>query len=108
MASKAVSTEALKAEVDSDISVPIKSKAAVQHHEGQSAAELAAVRANFVFGYHREVIPVGYASGIDLRTLTNPYHRFPSTEDEVSQPDITVAAREAPTDEWGSHAPGVG
>lgn len=107
MASKAVLTEALNAEVDSDISVPIKSKAAVKHHDTQAAAELAEARSEFVFGSPREVIPVGYASGIELCTLTNPCHLFPSTDDKVSQPDITVASGVAPTDEWGSDAPAL-
>ncbi|MHB1065966.1 MAG: hypothetical protein ACYC2Z_00845 [Candidatus Nanopelagicales bacterium] len=60
--------------------------------------------AGYVFGSYYDVIPIGYASGSRLRTITNHYNRFPLSEQELQQPSVVVAANAEPTDPWGQEA----
>ncbi|MDP2013123.1 MAG: hypothetical protein Q8L05_02745, partial [Actinomycetota bacterium] len=54
----------------------------------------------YVFGSYYDVIPVGYASGMRLRTITNRYNRFPLTSAELAGPDLIVATKTDGTDPW--------
>lgn len=60
--------------------------------------------AGYVFGSYYDVIPVGYASGMRLRTITNRYNRFPLTAQELAGPDLVVATKTDPTDPWGQES----
>lgn len=104
VATMAISTVAHNADFYSDIPARMEAKAAAMAAERQLATQLAAAGAGYVYGSYYDVIPVGYASGMELRTLTNRYNRFPLADEEVAQPSITVAVNTAPTDEWGTEA----
>ncbi|MDO9484479.1 MAG: hypothetical protein Q7K25_00235 [Actinomycetota bacterium] len=56
--------------------------------------------AGYVFGSYYDVIPVGYASGMRLRTITNRYNRFPLTAEELAGPDLIVATKTVGPDPW--------
>ncbi len=57
-----------------------------------------------VFGSYYDAIPIGYASGSSLRTLTNRYNRFPLTESELKADSIRIAINGSPIDEWGEES----
>lgn len=60
--------------------------------------------AQAVFGSYYDAVPVGYASGMQLRTLTSRYNRFPLTQAELQQPTITVGVNVKPTELWGEES----
>ena len=86
--------------------VPARVTAKVVAMEGKQAiaAALEDAGAAVVFGSYYDAIPVGYASGGRLRTITNHYNRFPLTPDELQQRMITVGVNTEPTDPWGEEA----
>lgn len=100
----AISTWTHNADFYSDVPARIETKAAAMDAYLELADELVAAGAGYVYGSYYDVIPVGYASGMELRTLTNRYNRFPLTSDESAKPRITVAVNTAATDEWGTEA----
>lgn len=100
----AVSTFAHNASFYSDIPGRFHAKVDAMTSEQALADGLVGAGAGYVFGSYYDVIPVGYASGMQLRTLTNHYNRFPLTADELAQPAIAVAVNTAPTDPWGREA----
>jgi hypothetical protein len=68
------------------------------------ATAIVATGATYIYGSYSYVIPVGYASGYQLRTVTNHYNRFPLTDEEAAQGSLTVAVETAPIDSWGKEA----
>jgi hypothetical protein len=60
--------------------------------------------AQFVYGSYYDAIPVGYASGGKLRTITNHYNRFPITSDELERGSVRVGVSVQPKEEWGDEA----
>ncbi len=60
--------------------------------------------AEFIFGSYYDVIPIGYASGMNLRTITNKYNRFPLTPVELQRESIPVAVNTTPSDPWGEES----
>jgi hypothetical protein len=68
------------------------------------ATAILATGATYIYGSYYYVIPVGYASGYQLRTVTNHYNRFPLTDEEAAQGSLTVAVETAPIDSWGKEA----
>jgi len=84
-------------------SIPERFQAKVDAMTGQQALADALVDAGagYVFGSYYDVIPVGYASGQQLRTITNRYNRFPLSAEELAAPAIIVATKTDPTDPWG-------
>jgi len=57
-----------------------------------------------VFGSYYDSIPIGYASGSKLRTLTNRYNRFPLKDSELLGDSIRIAINGTPTEEWGQES----
>ncbi|MDD2857617.1 MAG: hypothetical protein PHU75_02985, partial [Candidatus Nanopelagicales bacterium] len=100
----AVSTFAHNARFYSDIPARFHAKVDAMTSQQALADGLVAAGADAVFGSYYDVIPVGYASGMRLRTLTNHYNRFPLTAQELAQRSITVAVDTTPTDPWGEEA----
>jgi hypothetical protein len=104
VATMAISTVAHNGEFYSDIPGRIQAKSDRMSANFELADRLVDAGAQYVYGSYYDVIPVGYASGQRLRTLTNRYNRFPLTHEELTQPRVTVAVNTAPTDEWGKEA----
>lgn len=104
VATMAVSTVAHNAYFYADIPARLEAKAAAMEADRDLADRLLAAGARYVYGSYYDVIPVGYASGMELRTLTNRYNRFPLTEQERSFRSITVAVNLRATDVWGHEA----
>ena len=100
----AVSTFAHNARFYSDIPARFHAKVDAMTSQQALADGLVDAGAGFIFGSYYDVIPVGYASGMRLRTLTNHYNRFPLTAAELSGTSIMVAVNTAPTDPWGTEA----
>ena len=69
-----------------------------------TAQQLEQAGAEFVFGSYYDVIPIGYASGVNLRTITNKYNRFPLTPAELERESIPVAINTTPSDPWGEES----
>ena len=57
-----------------------------------------------LYGSYYDVIPIGYASGGDLRFITNTYNRFPLSEVELASGELEVAVNTKPTDGWGDES----
>lgn len=54
-----------------------------------------------IFGSYYDAIPIGYASGMTLRTITSRYNRFPLSPSELELPSIRIAVNQQPTEDWG-------
>jgi len=54
-----------------------------------------------IFGSYYDAIPIGYASGGQLRTITNRYNRFPLTPQELDSGPLRIAINKDPVEEWG-------
>jgi hypothetical protein len=54
-----------------------------------------------IFGSYYDAIPIGYASGGQLRTITNRYNRFPLTQQELDGGPLSVAINKQPSEDWG-------
>lgn len=100
----ALSTISHNAAFYSDIPARITAKATKMDEQQAIARALEDAGATVVFGSYYDAIPVGYASGGRLRTITNHYNRFPLTEAERQAETITVGVNTAPTDPWGDEA----
>lgn len=100
----ALSTISHNAAFYSDIPARIAAKVDAMDEQQAIAQALADAGATVVFGSYYDAIPVGYASGGKLRTITNHYNRFPLTEAERKAEAITVGVNTAPTDPWGDEA----
>lgn len=79
-------------------------KIAAMTEQQSIARSLEDAGAYAVFGSYYDAIPVGYASGGDLRTLTTRYNRFPLTDEEISKQRILVGVNAKPTEPWGDEA----
>ena len=88
----------------SDFPARIKEKTEVMQNEMMVARALKAAGAEFVFGSYYDAIPIGYASGRDLRTITNHYNRFPLSPEEKERGQLRVAVNTNPNDPWGREA----
>jgi len=81
-----------------------QAKVAFQERNQTLAEDLVDEGANYIFGSYYEVVPVGYGSGLQLRTLTSTYNRFPLSREELATPVINVAVNTRPSDAWGETA----
>jgi len=97
----AVSTIAHNASFYSNIPERFHAKVDAMTSEQALADALVEAGAGYVFGSYYDVIPLGYASGMRLRTITNRYNRFPLTTAELAGAELIVATRTDPTDDWG-------
>ncbi|CAB4936565.1 MAG: hypothetical protein F2836_04975 [Actinobacteria bacterium] len=88
----------------SQFSTRVVAKQAYMEDQMALADAIEEAGAEYIYGSYYNVIPVGYASGYRLRTITNRYNRFPLTADELSRGQITVAVDMAPKDAWGVDA----
>lgn len=104
IATMTVSTAVHNGEFYSDIPARITAKSEQMNSNLKLADHLVEAGAKYVYGSYYDVIPLGYASGQRLRTLTNYYNRFPLTDEELMQRSITVAVNTTPTEEWGLEA----
>jgi hypothetical protein len=68
------------------------------------AQALIANGAEYVYGSYYDVVQVGYASGLQLRTITNTYNRFPLTDQEVTSGRLLAGVNTAPREVWGEQA----
>ena len=98
------STIAHNADWYSQIPTRMQAKQDYLASNAELASAILATGATYIYGSYYYVIPVGYASGYQLRTVTNHYNRFPLTEAEAAQGDLTVAVETAPIDSWGKEA----
>ncbi len=69
-----------------------------------TSLQLQKAGAEFIFGSYYDVIPIGYASGMNLRTITNRFNRFPLTPTELQRGSIPVAVNTTPSDPWGEES----
>ena len=97
----AVSTLAHNASFYSSITERFQAKVDAMTSQQALADALVDAGAGYVFGSYYDVVPVGYASGMRLRTITNRYNRFPLSAQELAGPDLIVATKTDPTDPWG-------
>jgi hypothetical protein len=104
IAVSAISTLSHNSTYLTTISSSITMKQAASQERKQLADSLVKAGATYIFGSYYDVIPVGYASSLNLRTITNHYNRFPLTNLELEQKEILVATNVAPTDAWGKEA----
>ena len=89
-----------------DVPSRIREKAEVMEANDRVANELVSAGVQYVYGSYYDVIPIGYASGSRLRTVTNHYNRFPVRRDEESLTPAVVAVPDESDDEWGREALG--
>jgi len=82
----------------------LNEKIRVMDEKIRIAGELESEGVYAVFGSYYDAIPIGYASGSNLRTLTNRYNRFPLTESELKLDAVRIAINGSPTDEWGDES----
>lgn len=104
LATVAASTVSHNMELMSDVPDRFQAKIDRMIDEQRLADQLVDAGAQYVFGSYYDVIPVGYASGSRLRTLTNHYNRFPLTDEELKGDNLLVAVNTEPTDPWGHEA----
>ena len=79
----------------------VVSKIDVMNRQQAIARALDQDGVDVIFGSYYDAIPIGYASGGDLRTITNRYNRFPLTPQELDSGSLTIAIHEQPTEDWG-------
>ena len=80
------------------------SKVDTQEENKRIADALVANDVQVIYGSYYDVVPVGYASGLRLRTITTTYNRFPLTPSEAAFDSIRVAVNAEPTHPWGQEA----
>ena len=85
----------------SDIPQRIDSKVETMNSNKELAGALLDSGAEYIFGSYYDAVPIGYASGGDLRTITSRYNRFPLSELELQRDSIIVAVNLQPTEDWG-------
>lgn len=100
----ALSTITHNAAFYADVPARVSAKVAAMEGKQAIAAALEDAGVAVVFGSYYDAIPVGYASGGRLRTITNHYNRFPLTNQEQQAESIAVAVNVEPTDPWGDEA----
>lgn len=81
-----------------------ETKVAVMNEKYEISAALIESGAQAVFGSYYDAVPVGYASGMQLRTLTSRYNRFPLTESELMEPTIRIGINSKPNELWGEES----
>lgn len=87
-----------------DVPARFTAKVATMNDRMAIAQALENSGATVVFGSYYDAIPIGYASGGQLRTITNHYNRFPLTPAEQALSTVTVGVNARPTDPWGEEA----
>jgi len=87
-----------------DIPLRIQDKIDVMNEKKSTAQQLEQAGAEFVFGSYYDAIPIGYASGMSLRTITYKYNRFPLTPAELERESVPVAINTTPSDPWGEES----
>lgn len=60
--------------------------------------------AEYVYGSYYDVVQVGYASGLRLRTVTSTYNRFPLNDRELAKGTLLVGVNTEPGEVWGEEA----
>lgn len=96
-----LSTLTHNAKFYSDVPKRIVDKIQIMNSNRDLADGLVDSGAEFIFGSYYDAIPLGYASGGNLRTITLRYNRFPLSEFELERDSLIVAINLRPTDEWG-------
>lgn len=104
LALAAVSTASHNADYLTSLPERFEEKVDVQERNKALAERLLANDVDVVFGSYYDAVPIGYASGQRLRTVTTTYNRFPLTAAESAAPFLRVAVDAQPTDGWGEDA----
>lgn len=82
----------------------VEKKAELQSQYQSTAQVLEKQGVEFIFGGYLTVIPIAYASGYDLRVITQTYNRFPVTSEELQRESVRVAVEIESTDRSGTRA----
>jgi len=99
-----LSTVTHNAKFYGDIPLRIQDKIDTMTAKKSTAQQIEQAGAEFIFGSYYDVIPIGYASGMNLRTITNKYNRFPLTPAELQRESVPVAVNTTPSDPWGEES----
>lgn len=79
----------------------VTSKIEVMNQQQAIARALDRENVDVIFGSYYDAIPIGYASGGQLRTITNRYNRFPLTPQELDAGPLAIAIKKYPREDWG-------
>lgn len=87
-----------------DVPARMKAKAAASDFYQRTANQLHESGVEYLYGSYYDVVPIGYASGLDLRTLTNHYNRFPLSQSEKLSGQLIVATPLKSSGSWAIDA----
>lgn len=69
----------------------VQQKQQIQNTNMETARLLKSAGVQFIFGSYYDAIPIAYATGGDIRVITETYNRFPISNFEAQQDELLVA-----------------